>query len=75
MAYQREREEINFTLTPERVGIPPLIIFEPSISGTVQKVLMDGKNAELNLKSINGQTVVPIQLPLDSARTMTIINE
>ena len=75
VAYQREREEINFTLTPERVGIPPLIIFEPSISGTVQKVLMDGKNAELNLKSINGQTVVPIQLPLDSARTMTIINE
>ncbi len=73
VAYQREREEINFTLKPDRVGIPPLIIFEPLISGTVQKVLVDGKNAELNLKSVNRHTVVPIQLPLDCARTMTIV--
>tara|TARA_Y100001968_G_C19339518_1_gene708727 strand:- start:396 stop:671 length:276 start_codon:yes stop_codon:yes gene_type:complete len=73
MAYQRERKQINFTLKPERVGIPPLIIFEPLIRGTVQKVLVDGNTAELNLKRVSTQTVVPIQLPLDSTRTMTIV--
>tara|TARA_B100000676_G_scaffold151290_1_gene149331 strand:- start:3826 stop:4101 length:276 start_codon:yes stop_codon:yes gene_type:complete len=75
VAYQRDRQEINFTLKPERVGIPPLIVFEPSINGTVQQVLMDGKTAELNLKNVNRQTVVPVQLPLDSARTLTIVTE
>jgi len=73
VAYQRERKQINFTLKPERVGIPPLIIFEPLIRGTVQKVLVDGNTAELNLKRVSTQTVVPIQLPLDSTRTMTIV--
>ena len=75
VAYQRDRQEINFTLKPERVRIPPLIVFEPSINGTVQQVLMDGKTAELNLKNVNRQTVVPVQLPLDSARTLTIVTE
>jgi hypothetical protein len=73
--YERERDEISFTLKPERMGVPPLIIFEPSISGIVRKVLMDGKPAELDLKRTGRQTVVPVQLPLDSTRTVTIITE
>lgn len=70
MAYERRGDSARFTLEPERVGVPPLVVFEPSVSGQIQTVLIDGRPAELDQRSEAGRTVVPVQLPLDSTRTV-----
>ncbi|GEM_PF-562992 len=72
MAYERSGAEVLFTLEPERIGVPPLLVFEPSVSGEARSVTVDGAAAELDLRSDMGRTVVPVQLPLDSLRTVRI---
>ena len=72
MAYERSGAEVLFTLEPERIGVPPLLVFEPSVSGEARSVEVDGAAAELDLRSDTGRTVVPVQLPLDSPRTVRI---
>ena len=52
--------------------MPPLLVFEPSVSGEARSVEVDGAAAELDLRSDTGRTVVPVQLPLDSPRTVRI---
>ena len=72
MSYERGVDSVLFTLEPERIGVPPLLVFEPSVAGAVRAVAVDGSAAELDARNEADRTVVPVQLPLDSIRTVEI---
>lgn len=72
MRYERDERELRFTLEPERIGVPPLLVFEPSVAGEVEAVSLDGSRVELDLRPKGGRTVVPIQLPLEGRRALSI---
>jgi hypothetical protein len=50
--------------------VPPLLVFEPSVHSAVAAVTVDGRVAELDMRSDGGRTIVPVQLPLDGVRTL-----
>lgn len=79
MSYERVGVTHRFTLTPEMAAVPPLIVFEPTVSGEVLATRVDGEAAELDVKSLarraatgGALTLVPVQLPLDDVRTLEI---
>jgi hypothetical protein len=70
LTYERAGNTVRYSLEPERIGVPPLLVFEPSVPGSVRSIEVDGEGAELDLRTDAGQTVVPVQLPLDNVRTL-----
>ena len=70
MTYERTGNDVLYSLEPERIGVPPLLVFEPSAPGRVRGISVDGRAAELDLRSDAIQTLVPVQLPLDGVRTL-----
>lgn len=72
MRYERDGRLRRFTLEPEHAHVPPMVVFEPAVEGRVQEVRVDGSVADLDLRAVDGRTVVPVQLPVDGARTVEI---
>ena len=70
MTYERAGNAVLYSLEPERIGVPPLLVFEPSVHSAVAAVTVDGRVAELDMRSDGGRTIVPVQLPLDGVRTL-----
>jgi len=56
-----------------RASVPPIVVFEPAIPGTVTQVRIDGEAADLEAKTSARWTVVPVQLPVDGARVIEIL--
>lgn len=75
LRYTRAKGALRYELSPEVAQVPPLVVLEPSVSGSVRSVRVDGEAAELDLRSAGGRTVVPVQLPLDGVRTLEIETE
>ncbi|MBT8488744.1 MAG: hypothetical protein KJO65_07985 [Gemmatimonadetes bacterium] len=65
-------EILRYELVPESAAVPPLVIFEPSMSGRPREVRVDGGVAELDARASGSRTVVPVQLPLDALRVVEI---
>ncbi|MDH3269695.1 MAG: hypothetical protein OEN56_00090 [Gemmatimonadota bacterium] len=70
--YRLDRQVRRFTLTPDAGAIPPLVIFEPSVPGSVSSVRIDGESADLELRRLGAWTVVPVQLPVDATRIIEV---
>jgi len=73
LEYERDASTHHFELTPEFASVPPLIVFEPTVAGTVREVRVDGALADLSLRIHGDFCVVPVQLPLDGARSLDIV--
>ncbi len=70
--YSATRDTLRYELVPEAGAIPPLVVFEPVVSGLPQGVAIDGEVAELDPREKGARTVVPVQLPLDATRVVEI---
>ncbi len=75
LRYARAKGALRYELSPDVAQVPPLVVLEPSVSGSVRSVRVDGEAVELDLRSSRGRTVVPVQLPLDGVRTLEIETE
>lgn len=72
LRYAREEGSRRFEIEPVTAAVPPLLVFEPTVSGEVSEVRVDGEAAELDARRMGGHTVVPVQLPLDAPRVVEI---
>lgn len=70
--YERDGAVCRYTVTPEVAPVPPLLVFEPSVTGEVASTRVDGDPADLQLRSQGSRTVVPVQLPLDGPRVLEV---
>ncbi len=70
MTYERAGGAVRYLLEPERIGVPPLLVFEPSVSGSVGSIRIDGRSAHLDVRRHRGRTLIPVQLPLDDVRAL-----
>jgi len=73
VTYERDGPAHRYTLEPMRASVPPIVVFEPAIPGTVTQVRIDGEAADLEAKTSARWTVVPVQLPVDGARVIEIL--
>lgn len=72
LEYRREGPGHRFVLTPAEGRVPPMVVFEPAVAGSVRAVRVDGSAAELDSVEAGGRTRVRAQLPLDGVRTLDI---
>jgi hypothetical protein len=72
LRYTRAGATRTFELEPELAAVPPLIVLEPSVPGPVSEVRIDGAPASLDVRREGARSVVPVQLPLDGARSVEI---
>lgn len=75
LLYVKEAGRLRYEIVPEVATVPPLLVFEPSVAGTVSRVLVDGEAADLDVRREGGRSVIPVQLPLDQARVVEIAVE
>lgn len=75
MAYERSDSTHRYTVEPTLAAVPPLMVFEPAIPGTVSEVRVDGVRAELDVKRLGDRTITPLQIAIDSARSIEIDTE
>ena len=73
LSYHREGAAHRYEVLPTDAGVPPLVVFEPSVDGAVESVRVDGDAAELEVRRGDGRSVVPVQLPVDGVRTLEIV--
>lgn len=73
LRYAVTPEAVRYELVPEASSVPPLVIFEPSMSTRPEGVRIDGETAELDPRRSGSRTVVPVQLPLDKERVVELI--
>jgi hypothetical protein len=74
LSYVREGGVHRFRLEPHGGGVPPMVVFEPSVAGgPVRGVEVDGAAAELDARPLGpGRTGVRIQIPVDEPRTVAV---
>lgn len=72
MVFERDGSTLHYRLDPSRIAVPPLLVFEPSVPGTVRSVTVDGSAADLNARAQGARTIVPVQLALDAPRVVTV---
>jgi hypothetical protein len=72
LGYERSGQNHVFTLAPELAAVPPLIVFEPTVVGSVVEIRIDGALADLDVHRVEGLSLVPVQLPLDGPRRVEI---
>lgn len=72
MDYEQSARWHRFRLTPEVASVPPLAVFEAAVPGSVARIRVDGRRAELDVKPAGRWTIVPIQLPVDGVRSIEI---
>lgn len=70
--YSATRDTLRYELVPEAAAVPPLVVFEPVVSGLPQAITIDGEVAELDPREKGARTVIPVQLPLDATRVVEI---
>ena len=73
LAYERDGGSQRFTIEPTLATVPPNLVFEPAVAGSIRKVSVDGVVAELNLRREGARTVVPVQLSVDAPRVVEIL--
>lgn len=73
LSYRREGPAHHYEVLPTAAGVPPLVVFEPSVAGAVDSVRVDGEAAELEVRRSGGRSVVPVQLPVDGIRTLEVV--
>ncbi len=72
LRYEATRGGVRFEIEPTVASVPPLLVFEPLVSGNVTEVRVDGVPAELDVESVGRRTKVPVQLPLDATRVVEL---
>jgi len=72
LSYRRDGAVHHYRLDPTVSRVPPLVLFEPTVVGTVKRVSIDGEPAALDATSLAGGTRVSVQIPIDSSRTVEI---
>jgi len=75
MEYRRSGATHRFTLEPEIASVPPLVVFEPAVHGRIRELRVDGRVADLDLRSAGPMTVAPVQIPIDGQRSVDIVTE
>jgi hypothetical protein len=73
LSYRRDGAAHHYEVLPTAAGVPPLVVFEPSVAGAVESVRVDGEAAELEVRRNGGRSVVPVQLPVDGVRTLEVV--
>lgn len=73
LRYTSTPEVSRFEIEPVEASVPPLLVFEPAVSGRPVGVRVDGEVADLRSHESGTRTVIPVQLPLDATRIVEII--
>ena len=74
LGYERNGREHAFRITQESGRMPLMLIFEPDVAeAALERVQVDGVPAELDCSSGGGRSRTRVQLPLDSARMVTLV--
>jgi hypothetical protein len=71
--YTRTGEQHTFELAPTSGSVPLRLIFEPRIrADRIERVLIDGRPAVLDVRRSDDRLVCPMQVELDSERSVMI---
>jgi hypothetical protein len=71
--YEHAAGRHQFRMVPTGGAVPVMLILEPALPvGEITRTLVDGRPAEFDAFAWRGRTVVRLQLPLDSERSLTV---
>lgn len=73
LSFARNGGAHTFTLRQESGRVPVNVVFEPAVAGTVEEVRVDDEGADLVPERERARTRVRLQLPLDTARRVTLL--
>jgi hypothetical protein len=73
LSYHRDGATHQYEVLPVAAGVPPLVVFEPSVAGSVESVRVDGAAADLEVRLSGARSIVPVQLPVDGVRTLEVV--
>ena len=71
-AYRREEGLHRYELVPRTAAVPPIVVFEARVPGTVREARIDGTAAELDVRRRAAEADVSVQLPVDGPRVIEI---
>ena len=72
LSFRRDGSTHRYELAPSVASVPPLVVLEPSVPGSVTSARVDGADAELDARRVGNRSIVSVQLPVDGVRTLEI---
>lgn len=70
LRFERAESYLKYELEQVSGSMPVRLIFAPVVSMPFAKVLVDGVEAHLNISSVSGDVVAPVQIMLDARRVV-----